>query len=44
MPDTGDGPPNLMRFELGSDGKPAVVHADIEGEIPFTRRADETDE
>ena len=44
MPDTGDGPPNLMRFELGSDGQSAVVHADIEGEIPFTRRADETDE
>jgi CubicO group peptidase (beta-lactamase class C family) len=31
------GAPELMRFELGSDGKPAVLHTEIEGRIPFVR-------
>jgi CubicO group peptidase (beta-lactamase class C family) len=44
LPDTGDGPPNLMRFVLDTSGKATTVHADIEGEIPFTRRADEESE
>jgi CubicO group peptidase (beta-lactamase class C family) len=40
LPDTGDGPPNLVRFELGVDGQPAVIHLDIEGEVPFNRRVE----
>jgi len=41
VPDTGDGPPNLIRFDLGADGRPAIVHVDIEGEVPFKRQINE---
>ncbi len=28
----------FLRFEIGSDGKVAVLHAEIEGSVPFRRR------
>jgi len=33
------GLPKLMRFVLGPDGMPAVLHADIEGTVPFDRES-----
>jgi CubicO group peptidase (beta-lactamase class C family) len=32
-----DGPPSLVRFAFGTDGKVYKVHVDLEGSIPFER-------
>lgn len=40
QPDTGDQPPNLLRFDFGVDGQASVIHLDIEGEVPFKRRVE----
>ena len=40
-PDAAEGPPNLMRFTLGSDGQVDTVFAEIEGVVAFSRKAEE---
>ena len=34
----GAGSEEFLRFEIGTDGKVAVLHAEIEGSVAFTRR------
>ena len=34
----GAGSQEFLRFEIGTDGKPAVLHAEIEGSIAFARQ------
>ncbi len=43
-PGAGEGPPNLVRFDLGNDGTAAIINVDIEGEVPFKRRPEPAEE